>query len=206
MATDTSDVRQLTLDEFRPHIESAYQHAANRIFQDVIDCGHSELLSRTESPIEAIFAVWFMAERVYRMAIEKGESETYWTVLPQVEVTTRGGVFRLDFEVCPTVGPNGSCWWTGASQEFGVSRQRIAVELDGHTFHERTKEQVAARNLRDRSLQADGWMVLHFSGSEVWRRPQECAFQTWRVIDQQSDQAWDAIYAASRVRARQGQS
>ena len=62
------------------------------------------------------------------------------------------------------------------AHERGRAKQpKVAIELDGHDFHERTKEQVALRNERDRSApQADGWTVLHFSGSELVRDPLKC--------------------------------
>ena len=64
---------------------------------------------------------------------------------------------------------------------MGVPVAKIAVEVDGHDFHERTREQVVARNQRDRDLQADGWTVLHFSGSEIHRQPEECVRQVFDV-------------------------
>jgi very-short-patch-repair endonuclease len=48
---------------------------------------------------------------------------------------------------------------------------KIVIELDGHEFHEKTKEQVTYRNARDRYLQMAGWKVFHVSGSEFYRDP-----------------------------------
>lgn len=44
----------------------------------------------------------------------------------------------------------------------------IAVELDGHDFHEKTKEQARKDKKRDRTLAAAGWTTLRFTGSEVY--------------------------------------
>ncbi len=56
--------------------------------------------------------------------------------------------------------------------DFLIAGQRAAVvELDGHDFHERTKEQAERDKKRDRVLQATGLAVLRFTGSEVWRDP-----------------------------------
>jgi hypothetical protein len=49
----------------------------------------------------------------------------------------------------------------------------IGVELDGHTFHEKTLEQVTYRNQRDRALQQIGWRVYHFSFAEFTKNPRE---------------------------------
>ncbi len=60
---------------------------------------------------------------------------------------------------------------------FGANGRRIAVELDGHDFHERTKQQAARDKSRDRTLSASGWTCLRFTGSEVYADPSECVRQ-----------------------------
>lgn len=52
---------------------------------------------------------------------------------------------------------------------------KIIVECDGHDFHERTKEQAARDRARDRSLIADGYTVIRFTGSELHRDSYRCA-------------------------------
>lgn len=51
----------------------------------------------------------------------------------------------------------------------------IAIECDGHDFHERTKEQAEHDKERDRVLQVSGWVVARFTGSEIFRDPAEAA-------------------------------
>jgi len=51
----------------------------------------------------------------------------------------------------------------------------LAVECDGHDFHERTKEQAARDRSRDRVLLEAGLPVVRFTGSEIYRNPQRCA-------------------------------
>ncbi len=60
------------------------------------------------------------------------------------------------------------------ARQHHIAVPQIAVEIDGHDFHERTKGQVEDRNRRDRDLQAAGWKVFHFSGAEVYRSPEKC--------------------------------
>ena len=50
----------------------------------------------------------------------------------------------------------------------------VAIECDGHEWHEKSKEQVQRDKARDRALTADGWRVLRFTGSEVWSDPAAC--------------------------------
>lgn len=87
-----------------------------------------------------------------------------------VEVEGRG--YRLDFVFEPRK--------FGALESLiGPQCPKIALELDGHDFHERTKEQVTYRNRRDRDLQADGWIVLHVSGSEFNANPEKVVKEVW---------------------------
>jgi hypothetical protein len=52
---------------------------------------------------------------------------------------------------------------------------RLVVELDGHDFHERTKEQAKRDKSRDRRLTALGFTVFRFTGSEVHAEPYRVA-------------------------------
>ncbi len=46
---------------------------------------------------------------------------------------------------------------------------QLVVEVDGHDFHERTKEQAQRDRSRDRTLTAAGYTVFRFTGSELFR-------------------------------------
>jgi very-short-patch-repair endonuclease len=99
-----------------------------------------------ESPLEAAFVAWWMVEHVeFGLHLHR-----------QVPVVACGHSYRLDFTV-------------GAGEP--EAPMIVAVEMDGHEFHERTKDQVTLRNRRDRDLQADGWSVFHVSGSEFNASP-----------------------------------
>lgn len=76
---------------------------------------------------------------------------------PQVVI----GSFRVDFLILSRSGLDGV---TG-----------LAIECDGHEFHEKTKEQAARDKARDRELSALGHRVVRFTGSEIWRDPFRCA-------------------------------
>jgi very-short-patch-repair endonuclease len=53
----------------------------------------------------------------------------------------------------------------------------IAVECDGHAFHEKTKEQAARDKDRDRKVLLSGYPVMRFAGSEIFRDATACAEQ-----------------------------
>lgn len=61
------------------------------------------------------------------------------------------------------------------STPFEPPELRIAVECDGHDFHEKTKDQAQRDKARDRELQALGLRVIRFTGSEIRRDPATCA-------------------------------
>jgi len=66
---------------------------------------------------------------------------------------------------------------------------RLAVECDGHDFHERTKEQAARDRSRDRALQTGGYTVMRFTGSEIHRDPLKCVLEVFawaksKILDQ----------------------
>tara|TARA_R110000868_G_scaffold109725_1_gene297988 strand:- start:671 stop:1138 length:468 start_codon:yes stop_codon:yes gene_type:complete len=71
--------------------------------------------------------------------------------------------------------------------DFGVvalgdhSHVRIAIECDGHDFHERTKLQAMRDRSRDRTLVADGVTVVRFTGAEIWRNPNGCVAEVTRI-------------------------
>lgn len=52
----------------------------------------------------------------------------------------------------------------------------IAVELDGHEFHDKDKFQRSYEKARDRFLVREGYKVLHFTGAEVCADPFRVAF------------------------------
>jgi very-short-patch-repair endonuclease len=51
----------------------------------------------------------------------------------------------------------------------------IAIEIDGHDWHEKTKEQAQKDKERGRYLLRNGYHVIRFTGSEVYTKPDDCA-------------------------------
>lgn len=113
-----------------------------------------------ESPLEAAWRVW------WSVAVQARYVDLP-LVLYQHKVRVGGQGYRLDVAMFT---------WRGHSPV-------LAVELDGHTYHERTPEQVAERNARDRALQTAGWVVLHYSYSEIVTRGLECAIEALERFD-----------------------
>jgi very-short-patch-repair endonuclease len=68
------------------------------------------------------------------------------------------------------------------TRKVGLRRVRIAIEVDGHEFHQRTKEQVERDYQRGRELARVGWIVIRFTGSEVWRDAGACALEVSGIL------------------------
>jgi very-short-patch-repair endonuclease len=56
------------------------------------------------------------------------------------------------------------------------------IELDGHDFHEKTKDQASRDKRRDRFLIGKGYTVLRYTGSEVWANPDACAKEIFSLV------------------------
>ena len=71
------------------------------------------------------------------------------SIKPQYKV----GKYRVDFLV----------------ELFNGKGNEYIIECDGHEFHEKTKEQAKYDKQRERFLVQNGYKVLRFSGSEIYR-------------------------------------
>lgn len=64
--------------------------------------------------------------------------------------------------------------------EIGV--RKLAIECDGHAFHDRTKQQAAYDRARDRELLEFGIATIRFTGSEIVHSPERCAGESFRCL------------------------
>ena len=62
------------------------------------------------------------------------------------------------------------------------NKEAVVVECDGHDWHERTKEQRAYENARNRFLQKKGYKVFHYTGSEIISDPLRVAAEVLAEI------------------------
>lgn len=82
----------------------------------------------------------------------------------EMELQVRSGLSRIDAVVAR-------------------GRVRIAVEIDGLTYHRQTAGQVAADYLRERRIAAQGYVLIRFTSSETFSNPDECWRQLELVLD-----------------------
>lgn len=113
--------------------------------------------SKCKSPIEVIFNMCFDLVMTLK--------DSAYTLQPQYEVVIdENKRYILDFA-------------------FIQDNVKVAIECDGHEFHERTKEQVEYGNTRDYDLKIKGFDVLHFSGSQIINDPIRIAGSVIRFIN-----------------------
>lgn len=111
------------------------------------------------SPVKSILAPWFVLESDFLF----------------IQPTICG--CRVDFAILR--------WkWNG---EAVVRSPLVIVECDGHDFHERTKDQAQRDRARDRAFQECGYLIMRFTGSEIWKDAAKCVKQVDRVLNGDSE-------------------
>jgi hypothetical protein len=147
-------VQDFERERFRRQIEKASESAREVLLLAITEKIEG-LRNVFESPLEESFYVWWVA---LEQVVSGGNILVQLD--PQFPVVIGDEHYRLDFRV--------KAWKRG---DTAGNYPKIAVEVDGHEFHERTREQVALRDARDRALQKDGWVVFHYSWSEFFADP-----------------------------------
>ena len=65
--------------------------------------------------------------------------------------------------------------------DFAIPDKRIAIELDGHEYH-KTKFQRTHDAKRDRWLFGQGWNVLRFTGTEIYKDLDRCIDEICELV------------------------
>jgi very-short-patch-repair endonuclease len=116
-------------------------------------------IDRCESFIERRFAVALLFSEQFTFVPAEGVGvvgeDRHGIVLGQ-QVPVAG--YRLDF-----------------AMKRGEGEARIAIELDGHAYHDASPDTAERDRVRDRVLTAMGWRVIRFTGREVVRDAMTCA-------------------------------
>lgn len=164
--------------------------AANAYHDFMESVPHATKLS--ESPIERVLTMAWQANPIegidFFTSSSPWDAETLlshdwsgatdWVGSVQPQVTI--GNYRADLYLQAFAVDN----W-GPTPRITGQWLRLAIECDGHDYHERTKDQARRDKRRDRWFQTHGITVLRFTGSEIWENPSSCI-----------DQIHDAFFAA----------
>ena len=112
------------------------------------------------SPIEQIFLMeWKFAGLDKKLKVR---------LCPHEPVSTENGSYSVDFLIVP--------------DDPLLDKIKVAIELDGHEFHEKTKDQVRKDKARERAIVQQGVTVLRFSGSEVVRNTRGCVEEVEKFL------------------------
>lgn len=139
------------------------------IIDDVLCSNGDNLLYKScQSPIEKIFIF------AYDIVIANEDfliNELFY-LFPQKEIVANKHRYIADFYFDTNELPDAVF-----EHDF-----KLVIECDGHEFHEKTKKQVEYTNNRNFDLQKEGYDVLHFSGSQIYQNPIECATEVFEYI------------------------
>ena len=126
-------------------------------------CSGEEInIKKCDSPIERMMYLALM--HTYRFSY----SSFYFVMTPQYKMKRgKGSFYYGDFHI-----------------SFGDAGKRVTaiVEVDGHEFHEKTKEQVRKDKARERFMTTQVDHVIRFSGSEVFSGAVECANEVFEIL------------------------
>lgn len=96
-----------------------------------------------------------------------------------------GNTFVIDFEQQVKIARYRCDFLLTVRFNDGQKNRRVAVECDGHSFHDRTAEQASRDRRRDRRLIAEGVPTLRYTFSDLTKEPNESMAdlrQTMRAI------------------------
>jgi very-short-patch-repair endonuclease len=134
------------------------------------------------SPLEQRFLITFLSfngqadvayapdgENGFRFGCDMLADSFFW-IEPQRKISVDGHNYRADFLI------------TYKTRKPLTTRLRIVIEIDGHDFHEKTKEQALRDKSRDRLMAREGYVVMRFTGSEIFNDPQNAAAEVWHFL------------------------
>jgi len=120
-----------------------------------------------ESPVEQLFYI----EWLYRKFCDR---DLLLELEPQHQDKSTGK-YRLDFLfefIQEAYLLSAEFNWTDTVMQ--TDAPKVGIEIDSYIWHERTKKQVQYHKERERFLIANGWKLLRFTGSEVYKNPSKC--------------------------------
>ena len=82
-------------------------------------------------------------------------------LMPQMKIDK----YFIDFYLC------------GYLSDYGPA-YGIGLEVDGHEWHEKTKEQVSKDKKRERKILMEGIPLLRYTGSEVYKDVKSCILES----------------------------
>lgn len=152
--------------------DQVFASLAKDVWASIYDFWDSDYGKRCESEIERAFAATLLLGGKNRRNQRIGASPEH----------ARGIGADLFLEPQFTVGEYRVDFLLGATRHANDLLKCVAIECDGHDFHERTKEQAARDKARDRFLSGRVGRVIRFTGSEIFRDPEACCLEALKIM------------------------
>jgi very-short-patch-repair endonuclease len=145
----------------RPDVKSRLNWLKRRIAKEFeVEFTRQINANVISSPIEQIFLLeWKFVGLDKKLNVR---------LAPHEPVDTEVGSYTVDFLIVP--------------EDPSLENVKIAIELDGHEFHEKTQQQVRKDKARERAIVQQGVTVLRFSGSEVVRDGRGCVEEVEKFL------------------------
>ena len=152
---------------------------------------HYIIESEIQSPIEAMFYAAFMGinEISYHCGLRSTPSpfigsEEFLIAFPQHEV----GKYKADFGVFYGIISS------SIEDGYSYSGKWVAVELDGHEFHDRDESQRRYEKRRDRYFQKSGLQIFRYTGSEIFKNPFNAAVEVIaHLMGLEEEELWNSL-------------
>lgn len=130
------------------------------LFLKVVGTIPSVFFEEINSPIEQIFITAF---EIYCDLLNKD----FFYLTPQQKILIKDKTYVADFFI----------------EYDEETKKGLVIECDGYDFHNLKKEQIMKDNEREFELKLEGYDVLRFSGSQIYRNPLKCAEDTYKYIE-----------------------
>ena len=177
--------------------EILQEHLASR------ESGAHAILRLCESPVEQIFLAASIDYfgLTYNEHFKRGQatfSTNYPTgdgiftllVEPQKEIRCLDSKYRVDFLFSLT---------RFTPEDKDRLWGKTVVEIDGHDFHEKTKEQASRDKKRDRDLLSESYFTMRFSGSDVFNNPDGSVEEIFFHLNKSADKVLKSFEEKGRL-------
>ncbi len=181
-----------TVEPSMDDVAGEISHLLPRLLQESAERAVTKLpalyLRQCESQIEQLFlcAVWARAAWFDELEFGLFASEE-----TQSQYTRLGGGAKTVCAPQVYVGPYRVDFLFSDVMSGGEPVSLVAVECDGHEFHEKTKQQAARDKARDREITSYGIKVLRFTGSEIWKDAGRCADEVLGFLSAERANSFD---------------
>ena len=144
-------------------LEEGTQREIDIIITDQL-MGCLTLIKDCESPIERMLGVGIYNSMLYWESLADNNG---LNIFPQMEIVCGKKTYRVDFEINAIV-----CG----------KEKLVIIECDGHEFHEKTKAQAIKDRQRERDLIKSGYIVVRFTGSEIFNNLYKCVGEIKEIL------------------------